>query len=65
MRTWRRLGMILHREYRLRSMRQSFDGLVVQVDVGDLDFLTGGAQGLSLNCIAVILRTDRDLASEV
>src|ERR1039457_6370658 len=38
MRAGRGLGMILHAEDRQLAMSHSFDGVVVQIDVGDLDF---------------------------
>ena len=38
-RTGRRFRMILHAEHRLVPVAESFQRLVVQIDVGDLDFV--------------------------
>ena len=54
--------MVLDREERARRVGEALDGLVVQVDVRDLDGLAGGAQALGVDRIAVVLGADRDAA---
>ncbi len=44
-------------------MGQSLDGIVVQIDMRDLDGFAGGPQAIRIHCVAVILRTDRDFSS--
>src|SRR5882724_10780817 len=51
--------MVLHREYRLRAVTQAFDGLVVEIDVRDLDIFR---QRRRIDGKAVVLRCDLDLA---
>ena len=44
-RSGRRLGMILHREDRLRDVPESFDGAVVQVQMRDASMSAGSESG--------------------
>ena len=47
-----RLGVVLNREQGANPMGQTFHGLIVQVDVGDLHGLAGGADGAASTCRA-------------
>ena len=52
-------GVVLHAEGRQLAVAQPFDGLVVEVDVRDLEL---GRQGLGIDGEAVVLRGDLDRA---
>src|SRR5438046_673152 len=55
----RGFGMILHGNYRQRAMAHAFDAIVVEVDVGDFNFLW---QCLSFDGKAMIMRGDFHVA---
>ncbi len=53
-------GVVLHAEERQRLVAQAFESLVVQVDVGQLDFV--GVDGVGIDGEVVVVGGDLDLA---
>ena len=60
----RRLRVVLHREERQLTVREALDGVVVQVDVGDLDGLASTPQAVRFDRVTVVLGADGHLARE-
>src|SRR5580658_4025825 len=56
-------GVVLHAEERQRAVAQAFEGIVVEVDVGEVDF--GGVERLGIDGEVVIVAGDLDLAGVV
>src|SRR5437879_8503701 len=54
MRAGRRLGMVLNAERRKGAVLEAFDGVVVQIDVNNLDFV--GVETFRIDSETVILR---------
>ncbi len=59
MRTRRRFRMILHAEQRQIPMPQTFERLVVQIDVRQFDFTL--RQRVRIDCEIMVVRRDLDL----
>ena len=61
MRAGRRLGMVLNAERRKGAVLEAFDGVVVQIDVSNLDFI--GVETLRIDSETVILRRNFHLVA--
>src|ERR1700728_758726 len=53
-------GVVLHAEERHGAVAKAFEGVVVEVDVGELDF--GSVDGVRIDGEVVVVRGDLDLA---
>ena len=60
LRAGRSLGMILDRKQRESFMAQSFNGMIIQIGVNDLDL--AGVEAFGIDAESVILRGDPDAA---
>jgi len=56
-------GVVLHAEERQGAMAKAFEGVVVEVDVGKVDF--GGVERVRVDGEVVIMAGDLDLAGVV
>ena len=56
-------GVVLHAEERQRLVAQAFESLIVQVDVGQLDFV--GVDRVGIDGEVVVVGRDLDLAGGV
>jgi len=56
-------GVVLHAEERQGAVAEAFESVVVEVDVGEVDF--GGVEGVGIDREVVIVAGDLDLAGVV
>ena len=56
-------GVVLHAEQRQGAVAEAFEGVVVEVDVGEVDF--SGVEGVGIDGEVVIVAGDLDLAGVV
>src|SRR5579883_495560 len=56
------LGMVLHAEHRMMAMAEPFQGLVIQIRVGEFDLV--GVERIGIDREAVIVRRNLDPLSE-